>query len=371
MTPFEQYAKVLREELGAVVYRPAAVRMLWLPVHLSVIGMSIAALLGAEIGLAWRLLLAVVIGHSYACLAFLAHEILHGSVIRHRWLQDLCGGVCFLPHCLPPGVWRTWHNRFHHGHTGKRGLDPDAFGDPVLYRRSRLLHTLLTFLPGSGFVRSAFYFLFYFSAHMLFVLFFHSRRYRYWTARRRRFQIGVFAAMAAFWVGVLLLVGWRNYLFIHLLPLIVTNSVQMLYVTTNHWLCDETPRENDPLRNSLSVKLPRAIDWLHLNVSYHVEHHLAPRVSPRYAPRIHRVMSARYGRRCRRLSLLQILWMTYATPRVHLSENELVDLRTGDVHSTLGPRGEAPARVGPDRRRQAIEIDLPLPPQLVESRRAA
>lgn len=382
MAAFEQYAKELRQDLPSSAYRPVASRILWLPVHLCVIGASIAALLLTDVGVGWRLLVALVIGHSYACLAFLAHELLHGSVIRNRWLQDVCGTVCFLPHCLPPGVWRTWHNRFHHGHTGRKGLDPDAFGDPVLYRRNRLLHTILTFLPGSGYLRSAFYFAFYFSAHVLFVLFFHSRRYRYWTNRKRRFQIGVFSAMAAFWGAVLLWVGPWDYLFIHLLPLVVTNCVQMLYVTTNHWLCDETPHENDPLRNSLSVKLPRVIDWLHLNASYHVEHHLAPRVSPQYAPLIHRATVARHGSRCRRLSLLQILWMTYATPRVHLDENELVDLRTGIVYSTLGPQGESPAQVGrvpvPVRRRKrserdvsTIRLDFPVRPQLVEQRKAA
>jgi fatty acid desaturase len=357
MTAARDYARELRQDLPAKAYQPAPWRLLWLPAHLLIIGSAITAVLFGELNLGCKLVLSLVIGNSFACLASLAHEILHGTVVRRRWLQDIFGGLCYLPHCLPPDVWRTWHNRFHHGYTGIKGKDPDGFGDPVMYRRSWLLSTILTFLPGSGYVRSAFYFLFYFSFHVLFVLFLHSRKYHYWTARRWNTQVGLFAIEILFWCAVAATVGLRNFLFIYLLPLMVANAIQMAYVTTNHWLCDETHSENDPLRNSLSVKVPWLVDWLHLNASYHTEHHLAPQVNPRYAPLIHQSMVARHGGRCRRLSFLQILSMTYRTPRVHLSENELVDLHSGNVYSTLGPNGEPPELIDrvpvPVRRRLA------------------
>ena len=237
-----------------------------------------------------------------------------------------------------------------------KGKDPDGFGDPVMYRRSWLLHTIITFLPGSGYIRSAFYFLFYFSFHVLFVLFLHSRKYEYWSKQKRGIQIRLFTMEVVFWVTIAAIVGPVAFVLIHLIPLMVANTIQMTYVTTNHWLCDETHDHNDPLRNSLSVKLPRFIDWLHLNASYHTEHHLGPTINPQHAPLIHESMRARYGDQCRRISLLQIMIMTYKTPRVHLSDKELVNLDTGKVYSTLGPQGEPPKLVDqvqvPVRRRR-------------------
>ncbi len=358
MSTVNDYASELRSDLPAEAFQPATLRIIWLPVHLAIIGASITAILQGGFNPGYLLLLSLVIGHSFACLAFLAHEILHGTVVRQRWLQSLCGGICLLPHCLPPDVWRTWHNRFHHGYTGIRGKDPDGFGDPVLYRRSKFLYTILTFLPGSGCIRSAFYFMFYFTFHVLFVLFLHSRKYHYWNARKRNIQLRIFAGEVVFWTTVAVLVGASNFVFIYLVPLLVTNSIQMMYVTTNHWLCDGSDHDHhsDPLKNSLSVRVPRIIDWLHLNTSYHTEHHLGPRINPRYAPLIHKSMAARHGDRCRRLSLFQILVMTYRTPRVHLGENELVNIDNGKVYSTLGPHGEPPKLIDqvavPVRRRR-------------------
>jgi hypothetical protein len=59
--------------------------------------------------------------------------------------------------------------------------------------------------------------------------------------------------------------------------------------------------------------------------------------------------------------------MTYRTPRVHYSENELVNIQNGNVYSTLGPQGEPPRwleRVPvPVRRRRGSEFSdiLPFP----------
>jgi len=342
MTALQQYVRELREDLPEDAFQPVPSRLIWLPVHLASIGSAVFLMLGTELGLAVDLVLAAAIGNSYACLGMLAHEILHGTVIRNRRWQDLVAGFCFVPHCIPPGVWRAWHNRMHHGQTGKAGVDPDGFNDPVLYRRNRWLVFALSFMPGSRHLQSILFFPFYFSVHVLFVLFFHSKRHRYWSRERRRLELTVFAGMVTFWATVLLVVGPVDFLFLHVLPLMVANAIQLAYLVTNHWLCDETPHENDPLVNSLSVKVPRLLDWMHFNLSYHLEHHLAPNVNPRFAPLIRKAMVARYGSRCRRVPIWRALRWVFQTPRVHLSDRELVDLEDGSVYSTLGHQAEPP-----------------------------
>lgn len=65
--------------------------------------------------------------------------------------------------------------------------------------------------------------------------------------------------------------------------------------------------------------------------------------------------------------LRQDLVMTYRTPRIHLSENELVNIQNGNVYSTLGPRGEPPQWLEqvpiPVRRRRSSDANdiLPFP----------
>src|SRR5665213_1671872 len=89
-----RYAKELRPDLPPDSFLRNPMRQLWLPVHLAVIGWAVTMLLTTEIHWGWRILLAVVIGHSYGCLMFLAHEILHGTVVKNARVQNWLSGLC-------------------------------------------------------------------------------------------------------------------------------------------------------------------------------------------------------------------------------------------------------------------------------------
>jgi len=69
--------------------------------------------------------------------------------------------------------------------------------------------------------------------------------------------------------------------FVYVLPLIVANTIVMSFILTNHNLSPLSP-VNDPLVNSLSVTLPRSLEWLTLDFGFHVEHHLFPTMSARH-----------------------------------------------------------------------------------------
>src|SRR5258707_8332788 len=111
------YAKELRDDLPAESFQRNPARLWWLPAHLALVGGVACTLLTTDIHWGLRLLLSVVIGHSYGCLMYLAHEILHGSVVKSSRLQNWISGVCMLPYCIGPAHWKAWHNRAHHGHT--------------------------------------------------------------------------------------------------------------------------------------------------------------------------------------------------------------------------------------------------------------
>lgn len=339
------YAKELRSQLPAEAFDRNPRRLLWLPVHLAIIGGAIAALLTTQIHWGWRLALSVAIGHSYGILMYLAHEILHGTVIKSSRLQNWISGLCMLPYCIGPAHWKAWHNSAHHGHTSQSGTDPDSFGNVTMFMCNRIARFMLTFAPGSGYRRSWLFLGFWFSFHAITTLFMHSKLYHYWTPARRRRQIALFYLMAGFWAGVAALVGVYNFTFIYFLPMVVANVLQMSYIATNHLICDETADVNDPLANSLSVTVPKWVGWLHLNFGYHIEHHIYPYMNPRHAPRVRDAIQARYGNRYRSLPILTALRTLYRTPPVHLSQKELVDLDTGKVFSTLGVDGDLPHQI--------------------------
>jgi len=340
-----QYAKELRPDLPRESFQRNPMRLLWLPAHLAIIGAAVTTLLATDIHWGWRVLLAALIGHSYGCLMFLAHEILHGTVVKNGRVQNWLSGICMLPYCIGPAHWTAWHNQAHHGNTSKSGVDPDSFGNVTMFMCNRMARFTLTFAPGSGYWRSWLFLGFWFSFHAIITLFIHSVQYDYWSESRRRKQIALFFAEAGFWVAVAAAVGPFHFLFLYILPMVVANMLQMSYIATNHLICDETRDVNVPLANSLSVSVPRWLSWLHLNFGYHIEHHIFPYMNARHAPQVRAAIEARYGKRYRSLPLLEALRVLYSTPPVHLSQKELVDLDTGAVFSTLGPEGQLPQQI--------------------------
>jgi len=58
---------------------------------------------------------------------FLGHEVMHGAVLRGRRARLLVGGLCFAPLAVSPHLWLTWHNRLHHAHANRIGVDPDMY----------------------------------------------------------------------------------------------------------------------------------------------------------------------------------------------------------------------------------------------------
>src|SRR5262245_717350 len=109
-----------------------------MPVHLGIIAASWWFILSVQPHWSVQLLGSLVIGHSFACLSFLGHELLDDAVIRRGPLQSVLGWICFLHYCIGPDQWRRWHNHEHHHRTSHPGLDPDTFGNLTAYRRSRV-----------------------------------------------------------------------------------------------------------------------------------------------------------------------------------------------------------------------------------------
>jgi fatty acid desaturase len=332
----QHYAREVRPHLPASIFKPVPARLLWLPIHLAII-LALAAFLVAAVP-PWYLALgcALIAGHSWACLSFLAHETLHHAVVKSRVLERLIGYCGLGLYCLSPTLWVAWHNQEHHGKTGNLETDPDAYWPLETWDTSAVDRAMTKASPGSGHKRSALFLLVTFSLHSLVVLVLHSHRHNYYARISRRLVYTEFAAMVAFWASVFLLVGAWNFLFIYILPLFVANAITMSYIATNHHLNSLT-EINDPLANTLSVHGPRWLETLHFQFGYHVEHHIFPTVSGRHAALIRGVLVRLYGERYLSLPHAEALRLVYTRPKLHHTHDTLMDPQTRQAFHTLAP----------------------------------
>ena len=335
--PISHYAYELKRDVPASVFKPARSRLAWLPIHVAIVALATTVIAGGWGGWPIALLLVPVIGHSFAGLAFLAHETLHGAVVRTRWLRYAVGWLGFLPFVVSPRLWVAWHNKVHHGHTGQTGVDPDAYPTLTEYRESRLVRVVTDHLSlgrrrWGGYLSLLFGFSFQ-SAQVLVkagAVAQMSRR-EHWCA------LGESALGVAVWTTLALLIGGWGFLFAFALPLVVANVLIMSFILTNHSLSSLT-EVNDPLMNSLSVTVPRFYDWTTLRFGFHVEHHIFPSMSSRHAPRLRQAILARWPDCYQSMPILRALKQVIRTARVYKQPNLLVDPKNGWEWPTLAPR---------------------------------
>src|SRR5690625_4423688 len=91
------YTRELKKVLPAHYFEPVPHRALWIIPHAAIAIAGIYAVATTEWHGLIKFGISLVIGHAFACLGFLAHEILHGSVVRHPFLRNFLGGLCFWP----------------------------------------------------------------------------------------------------------------------------------------------------------------------------------------------------------------------------------------------------------------------------------
>src|SRR5687768_10704119 len=284
----------LRTLLPKEAFNPNARKLVWAGAHLAMIGLCLVAL-GKTEASAFRALISIVIGHSMACLAFIAHELSHGSIVRSRAviypLELLFWGL----NCIPPTVWRRVHNHSHHGHANTP-IDPDrrflaAEETPVCR-----WYTLL-FYPQRGSSRFnplvALHFVPYIVRNII-AAFWSGPKLAIvpfvpsYTWRQRFAILFELTIIGSLQYLIFISVGsFSKYIFAGPVALCVTSAVVMCYVFTNHFL-SPVSETADPLDGTTSVIVNPLFDHLHQNFSYHTEHHFFPRMNSAYYPLLSR-----------------------------------------------------------------------------------
>ncbi|WP_377890995.1 fatty acid desaturase family protein [Alkalihalobacillus sp. R86527] len=279
-----------------------------------------------------NLVFSVVIGSSFAGLGFLGHEILHGTVVRKPWLRDTLGAIAFFPLSTGPKLWRKWHNMTHHVHTQHDENDPDAW--PTLEKISKMkVFQWIYKLP--FFIRAFFSFAsltLQFTAHSMKMFFVYIKDFK--SGKQTEVWLQVVLPWVT-WIGLLFIMGFEKWIFAFFIPLLIANFIVMAYISTNHRLNPLTP-VNDPLANSLTVTVPKWVDTIHFNFSYHTEHHLFPGMSPKYYPIVKKHIKDMWPDRYHEMPMTRAMIALWKTPRVYFQHNELVDPNNGNAFGSLG-----------------------------------
>lgn len=329
---FGWYAARISPFMPKEAFQAVPSRLLGGFAYLLVIAIAITSIAIFHLPMVLTIGISVVIGFSFAAMGFLGHEILHGTVVRRAWLRDLLGGVFFWPLCTGPKLWRKWHNMEHHIHTQDETKDPDAW--PSLDQVSNKWVIKLVYrLPLT--VRSFFSFLFLtfsFSVHSFNMFLLYVKEFNSKNRSKVIFQL-IFPW--ATWIGLLILLGPLKWFFAFLLPLLIANVIVMGYISTNHRL-NPLVDVNDPLANCLTVTVPKWMDVLHFNFSYHTEHHLFPGMNPKYYPTVKKIILQQWPERYHQMSLARALITLWKTPRVYYNKSELFDPKKEHLFQTLG-----------------------------------
>ncbi len=335
-----EYVRAIRPRLAPQVFEPARTRVLWLPIHIALVATLAWAMASGTLPAPLWPVASIAIAVAFSGVAFLGHETLHGAVIRGRGAIRVVGWFGFAPFLVSPTLWTGWHNRVHHNHCAQPGKDPDMYPTLIEYETRRGARIMADYF---GLGRKKLLTV----ASLLFGFLGQSQQ-MLWSSRKlgllspglHRRAIVETSLQLALWVVVALLVGWPAFAFVYVLPFVLANAVVMMFIMTNHNLSPLTPI-NDPLVNSLSVTLPRTLEFLTLDFGYHVEHHLFPTASTRHGRAIRDVLRSEFPGRYQSMPLTSALVQLYRTARVYKDDTTLIDPPSGQTFPTLMPRDDA------------------------------
>ena len=310
MIPLAEYVRCLKPLLPDDAFAPCPRKLLRQTIHFLLLFGSYMGIRFVEHWFVW-LLCSLVIGHSLACTGFFAHELSHNAVLRNSRIRYFFEIICWGLNLVPPTVWHRVHNHTHH-------LYPNTLSDPdrrfLTSEASRITSWYSRiFYPNNK------------SSSWNLIVGFHFWPYIFrntvasfypnqskpilvpakpsYTRQDRLSVAQEIIAIIVLQCVIFYLVGadFKRFAFASLLAALVTSSIVMSYIFTNHFLNPLT-MSSDPLANTTSIIVYQIFDWLHLNFSYHIEHHVFPGMNSDYYPNVSHLLMKHYGNRYNRIS---------------------------------------------------------------------
>ena len=325
------YSSKISTKLPKKVFKPAPSRLLGGLAYTLVIIGGILTINLFQLNIVLTSLISLILGFSFASIGFLGHEILHGTVVKTPLLKNFLGGIAFLPLSIGPTLWVKWHNMSHHPNTQHEVNDPDAWMSFEQFNNRAFLK-LIYKIP--LWFRSLFNFLtltISFTLHGTRMFFIYIKELN----KQKRLKTWLqFIIPWIVWIGLFFLIGLKNWFFSYFAPFLIGNFIVMCYISTNHRLNPLTPI-NDPLANSLTVTVPKWLDTLHFNFSYHTEHHLFPGMNPKYYKLVKEEILKLWPDRYHQMPLETALKLLWKTPRIYFNNDKLIDPKKNHIYPSL------------------------------------
>ena len=334
------YAKKLRPLLPSEAFLPDRdkVWILLINMMIMIMGWAIASYLDRW---SWYYLwlylpIAVIMGNSVIVLLFSTHDLLHSSAISNPWLRRVISLFGLTMLWMPPTLWKAVHNREHHNKTNSE-QDPDRsflFSQPNNWGK----WIQNAFIPSSEVnpiglvVGMAHSWGIHTFRNLTSVLFFNNRSAQYPVvafsiSEKERTAIALeLLAIIGLHLTIIMSLGFSpiKLLLSYFLPIWIGYSGLIFYIFTNHLLCCMTDK-NDVLVNSLSIRVPKIFDLLHINFSYHTEHHIFPGMNPSYYPMVQELLLTHYPDQFNLMDADKAWKLMLETPRHYLDKTTFTD----------------------------------------------
>lgn len=332
---FADYRKELANHLPKDILKRDPWRLKWAIFFYGVIGSCIYLVMSAELPIVVKVILGLIMGICSGGATFLAHEILHGSVVKSKKLQSFFGFFGFAPFLISPTYWRFWHNYLHHGNTQLLYKDPDAFPTKMVWKKSKFMQRVFKLAPGSGYLRSYFYFFYWFSLQAFLNQVYMRFGNKMWAKMNHKAVTVEFILQCLMMGAYCYFVGASNLIYLVLIPFLIQNYTVMSYISTNHNISPYT-KVNDPLVNSLTVTNNPILEKVHMNFGYHTEHHLFPNAPMTKAKLISNKLKELYPDRYMIMPKGEAMKKLYSTPRIYKNRETLINPETDKEFGTLG-----------------------------------
>ncbi|MBD1926885.1 fatty acid desaturase [Trichocoleus sp. FACHB-90] len=340
MIPQAEYAKKLRPLLPDAAFAPDPNKLFILLINVAILilGWAIASKLDRwSVYLLWLYLpLSLVMGNSVIILLFSSHDLMHGSAIRNSRLMRLVSFLGLTIMWMPPTLWKAVHNRVHHNNTNSL-KDPDR---NYLYQQpdtwGKWIQNL--FVPSTEVnplwfaVGMTSAWLVHTFRNLTSVVLFNNESVDYVPAafkvsgKDRQVIAWEFLLILGIHMSIMAYLDFNpiKLLLSYFLPLAIGYAGVMFYIYTNHMICEMTS-VNDPLMNSVSLRVPKIFDLLHLNFSYHTEHHIFPALNSDYYPMVQNLLMIHYPQQHNLLDAGEAWRLLLQTPRHYKDETTFID----------------------------------------------
>lgn len=342
------YAKALRGYLPKEAFEPDSSKLVLLAINILIL--VCGWLIGAQLP-QWHyhwlwlyLPFAILMANSVTALAFLSHDLMHGGVMHN---YNLAKKIAILSQAIlwmPPTLWVIIHNRIHHNQTNMSGdLDRNYFyREP--YSVGKRAQTLL--FPSAEkplvFAIAGVLVMWIVYAMRSLILGLAPDRVSVHAAPStiaisHKDKVAICRELAIMFALHLIVLASLSFdplsIFLaYLVPMFLGHGLMVAYIFTNHLVCPSI-NVNDPLVNSVSLRLPSWIDALHMNFSHHAEHHIFPSLNSDYYPAVRALLKEHYSDRMGYLLSAREAWsLLLSTPRQYQDTITLTD-QAGIVRS--------------------------------------